>query len=371
MLLQTRKNKRMSENHAAMLAFYSARHAAHAPKVEFLHGRLTPYLEMPERIEHIYAGLQRAGLITLAEVREPVTKADLARIHDAKMIDYVYEMSENARERVRREYSLYHIEDQVTEDDYYYTTVFPLHTMKVLVSPSAYHVFDGTAPFGQGTWEAVCASASLAKAGAMALLRSDARMAYALCRPPGHHAGRNFIGGYCYFNNAALAANLLLERGKVAIIDIDYHHGNGTQDIFWEDPNVLFTSIHAEPKDEYPFYAGYSDEIGQGEGEGTTLNYPLKMGVSVEDYMTTFEQLLAQIRKFNPASLVVSIGFDTYKDDAMGTFKLHTPEYFKLAHQIGKLGLPTLFVQEGGYNVGALGELATAFVQGALASSNE
>lgn len=354
-----------------MLTFYTSRHHQHAPEVEALHARIVPYMEKPQRIETIRAALENAGLITIVEADSPVTVAELAKIHDADMLAYIEDMSAQAVESVRQEYALYHLEETSAGNAYFYPHLFPLSHMTVHPFPGQrrFYVFDNTAPFGAGTWDAVCASAALAKAGANALLRGQSRMAYALCRPPGHHAGRDYMGGYCYVNNAALAAEMLLALGNVAVLDVDYHHGNGTQHIFWDEPRVLFASIHADPIQEYPFYAGAASETGGTLAEGTTLNRPLPMGVDAEPYMAVFEEVLAKISAFNPAALVVSLGFDTYIADAMGTFRLDALHYREMGRQIAALGLPTLLVQEGGYTVDALGTLACAFVEGALAAS--
>ncbi|MDX1991378.1 MAG: histone deacetylase family protein [bacterium] len=358
----------MTSTHGSLLVYYDSRHALHTPPNEFLHGRLVPYLEMPQRIENIRNSLQASGLVTLVRANEQPTEAELLTVVEPALLAFLQESAREASAMAQREFALYHLDVDPNADDYYYHSVYPLSHMTVKRQPGArpYFVYDNTAPFGSKTWEAVLASASLAKAGARALLRGEAAVAYSLCRPPGHHAGRDFIGGYCYINNAALAASLLLERGKVAVIDVDYHHGNGTQAIFWDEPHVLFASIHADPLEEYPYYAGYADEIGGEGAEGTNLNMPLPMNVSAADFMTTLDHLLERVREFAPASIVISLGFDTYKADRMGTFNLEAAEYTEIARRITALGLPTLVIQEGGYNVEALGQLAVAFVRGLI-----
>lgn len=362
------KPNALMDGPARMLTFYSPRHHHHAPPVEALHSRMVPYLEQPQRIENIRSALTEQDLAVFVEMAENVSPAELAPIHDLQMIAYLQQMSEQAAEAVRQEYALYHLNMEEGEAAYFYPHLFPLShmTFQPFAGQRRFYVFDNTAPFGTGTWNAVSASAALAKAGADALLSGQVRQAYALCRPPGHHAGRDYMGGYCYVNNAALAASRLLALGKVAVLDIDYHHGNGTQHIFWDDPRVLVLSIHADPVNEYPFYAGSAGETGGSAAHGATINYPLPMGVSAGDYLETFGNALNNLRAFGPAALVVSLGFDTYIADAMGTFRLDIPEYEAIARQISALELPTLYIQEGGYNVNALGNLACAFVRGAL-----
>jgi acetoin utilization deacetylase AcuC-like enzyme len=189
------------------------------------------------------------------------------------------------------------------------------------------------------------------------------RSAYALCRPPGHHAGRDFSGGYCYFNNTAIAAKILSVRGSVAVIDIDYHHGNGTQDIFWEDDRVLTVSIHCDPRMDYPYFVGFADEVGAGAGEGYNLNIPLPPGATGEWYQKALELAFDRIHLFDPWALVIAVGFDTYRDDPISKFDLNTSDYTAVAQRLRALNLPTVLVQEGGYNIEALGKNVVTFLQ--------
>ena len=192
------------------------------------------------------------------------------------------------------------------------------------------------------------------------------RSAFALCRPPGHHAGADYMGGYCYLNNAAIAAEAARAagRGRVAILDIDYHHGNGTQDIFLDRGDVFFASLHADPRTDYPFFWGHSDETGTGEGEGTTLNLPLPRGTAIRDYEAALDRALAAIAGFGAELLVCSFGADTFSGDPISFFALETGDYAPVARRIGALRLPTLIVMEGGYAVDALGGNVAAFLSG-------
>jgi len=207
-----------------------------------------------------------------------------------------------------------------------------------------------------------------------ALLLEGQPLAYALCRPPGHHAGTDLYGGYCYLNNAAIAAQHLAggleraERHRVAILDIDFHHGNGTQQIFYEREDVLFVSIHADPAREYPFFAGYADERGAGAGLGYTLNYPLEAGVADGRYLAVLDRALAAVAEYAPRYLVLSAGFDTFGGDPIGDFALSTAAYPAIGRRIAALGLPTLVVQEGGYAIAALGENAAGLLRGLAAA---
>jgi acetoin utilization deacetylase AcuC-like enzyme len=255
---------------------------------------------------------------------------------------------------------------------YVYAGLFPVRPEMARVAsnpvhPFGYYCFDPDTPIGKGTWEAALSSAGAAVAGACLLLEGGARFAYALCRPPGHHAGSDFFGGYCYLNNAAIAAKRLQALGRVAIVDIDYHHGNGTQEIFWDDGQVFVGSLHADPDFAYPYYSGYADEVGGPEALDTITNVPLPAGTDGEAYLTALDRVLEQVSAFGPAVLVVSVGFDTYSGDPLSTFELEVGDYARIGDRLAQLECRTLFVQEGGYCLEALGTLAENLLSGFLA----
>jgi acetoin utilization deacetylase AcuC-like enzyme len=203
---------------------------------------------------------------------------------------------------------------------------------------------------------------------AAAIVAEGEAAAYALCRPPGHHAGRSFYGGYCFLNNAALAAQHLLDAGRnrVAVIDVDYHHGNGTQEIFWERDDVLFVSLHGTPDTEYPYYLGYDDERGAGRGAGYTLNLPMPEGTGWDDYRAALEIALDAVRTHAPDAIVVSLGVDTFESDPISSFRLGARHYPLIGAALAGLGRPTVLVQEGGYAVAEIGD-NVAGVLGAFA----
>jgi len=226
-----------------------------------------------------------------------------------------------------------------------------------------YYAFGWGSPILEGTWTAAYWSAQCALTAAD-LVRSGERAAYALCRPPGHHAARDLYGGFCYLNNAAIAARYL-QPGKIAILDIDYHHGNGTQAIFYADPTVLYCSLHAHPDDDYPYYWGEADECGEGPGEGFNRNWPLAQGMGDAGYLAALDEALVAIREFDPSALVVSAGFDVAGGDPAGGFKLTAAGLGEIGRRIAGLrpeGVPTVIVQEGGYCLETLGEGAVAFL---------
>jgi acetoin utilization deacetylase AcuC-like enzyme len=235
-----------------------------------------------------------------------------------------------------------------------------------------YYAFGWGTPILAGTWQAAYWSAQCALT-ACDLVRSGERVAYALCRPPGHHAGPDLYGGYCYLNNAAIAARYLRDactssypgpvKVRVAILDIDYHHGNGTQLIFYSDPAVSYCSLHAHPDEEYPYYWGDSGERGEGAGEGTNYNWPLPRGTGDERYLAALDEALDTIRRLSPRYLVVSVGFDTVGGDPEGGFCLTGEGLVEIARRTARLGLPAILVQEGGYLLDGLARNARLFLE--------
>jgi acetoin utilization deacetylase AcuC-like enzyme len=235
------------------------------------------------------------------------------------------------------------------------------HKPTSLLGRAGYYLMDLSACIVEGTHAAALASANCALSAAEAV-RNGARAAFALCRPPGHHAGKDYAGGYCFLNNAAVAANWLSTAGKVALLDVDYHCGNGTQDIFYDRADVLTISIHADPNFEYPYYAGYADETGTGAGLGFHRNFPLEKGADNARYLSVLEEALQLIRDFEPKYVVVSAGMDIYTDDPLGKIGVTTEGIGEIGKRISTLNLPTVIVMEGGYNNEALGRNMIAFL---------
>jgi acetoin utilization deacetylase AcuC-like enzyme len=248
-------------------------------------------------------------------------------------------------------------------------SVFPKRHIMVAdptdIHHAGYFCSDSATPLMSKTYEAALFSASSAQDASMLVESGKSRVAYALCRPPGHHAQKDLFGGYCYFNNAAIIAKRMRAKGKVVILDIDFHHGNGTQEIFWQDDQVLFISLHGDPKEFYPHFTGYEHEDGEGKGKGFTANFPLGRGCDGSEYLKVLQsKVFPMIRKFDPASLVISAGFDTYHKDPLGGFALQTADFNTMGEMISNIGLPTVIVQEGGYHVDDLGLNVEAFLRG-------
>jgi acetoin utilization deacetylase AcuC-like enzyme len=225
--------------------------------------------------------------------------------------------------------------------------------------------FDATSPFVAGSWQAIRASANVALTAAE-IIKGRERFAFAACRPPGHHATVNYCGGYCYLNNNSLAAQSLLDGGahRVAILDVDYHHGNGTQSIFYDRNDVLTISLHADPKLEYPFFLGYADEPGEGKGHGFNVNYPLPFGTGWDRYEPALADAIDGVRRFAPDALVIALGLDTFVGDPTTHFGITTGDFIRMGEAIGGLGLPTLVVLEGGYSVEWIGRNTVNFLTG-------
>jgi acetoin utilization deacetylase AcuC-like enzyme len=227
---------------------------------------------------------------------------------------------------------------------------------------AGFFLMDTTVAITPGTFPAALNAAYCALSGAQALVKGD-KVSFALTRPPGHHAGNEICGGYCYLNNAAIAAQWLSYSGKVAILDVDYHAGNGTQQIFYQNPRVLTVSIHADPAFEYPYYAGQAEQTGEGPGNGFHRNLPLPKDTNQAQYLKALDQALKLIFEFNPKFLVVSAGMDTYYKEPLGSFKLCQDSIHMIGRQVADLKLPTVIVMEGGYHLPSLGENFVAFLE--------
>jgi acetoin utilization deacetylase AcuC-like enzyme len=228
--------------------------------------------------------------------------------------------------------------------------------------------FDTDSPIVAGSWAAIRRSAEVALTGARVIIEGE-RRAFAVCRPPGHHATQNYCGGYCYLNNAALAAQSMRDAGmaRVAILDVDYHHGNGTQTIFYARDDVMTVSLHADPADEYPYFLGFADEPGADAGTGFNHNYPLPLETAWPAYERALSDALQKLAAFSPQALIVSLGLDTFIGDPTTYFRLTTADYARMGKCIATLGVPTLTVLEGGYSVQYIGNNSVSFLEGLLA----
>jgi len=242
------------------------------------------------------------------------------------------------------------------------------HVSSVFHLQAGLFTYDTATPIGKDTSREARRSAAISIDAAKILAQNPSTPIYALCRPPGHHATKDHYGGYCYFNNAALAANILSQNGhKVVVFDIDYHHGNGTQDIFYHRNDVFYISIHGSPDFEYPFFSGGANEVGEGAGLNFNKNFPLPGETAFDTYYPTFGKALEVIKQFSPNYLVVSLGFDAADGDPICSFHLKPNDYYVMGNDFKKLGIPLLIVQEGGYSKNeVLGSVAKSFMEGVL-----
>jgi acetoin utilization deacetylase AcuC-like enzyme len=333
-----------------MRMFFDDRQRAHAPTQELHNGGFTTYAEMPARVDAILAAL--------GPVETPVDRGEAAilAVHSPAYVAFLKDAARLWREAGR------------TGDAIPYAFPIrgrrPLDLTRIDALIGA-HSFDATTPITPDSWAASYGSAQSALAATQAVLDGD-RAAFALCRPPGHHAGADYCGGYCHLNTAAIAAQAARDAGvaRVAILDIDYHHGNGTQDIFYDRGDVFYASVHADPKTDYPFFWGHADETGAGEGRGATLNLPLPHATTIDAFRVAQTTALDAIAAFDPGLLVVSFGADTWEGDPISHFALTTPDYAVLARDIAARGWPTAIVMEGGYAVDALGHNVDSFLRG-------
>lgn len=341
-----------------MKTFFNASHALHQGKLEMFRGALVPCFEVPSRVDHVLSELQRRPL---GPVLPPQAFDDslLVDIHSPRYLDF---LAQAWAQWVALDAS------HASRDAL--PSVWPVRTLRSDVLPDNFAArmglfsMDAGTPLTSGTWAAARAGADCALSAAQAVADGD-RVAFALTRPPGHHAGADFFGGYCFLNNAALAAQHLRRQGcaRVAVLDIDYHHGNGTQAIFYERPDVYFTSIHGDPMTEYPFYLGYADEFGRGAGLGANRNFPLPRGTGFAQWRATLGQALQGIQNFGAQALVVSLGLDTFAGDPISGFQLGSADYLQVGADLAQAGLPTVFVFEGGYAVAEIGVNAVNVLQ--------
>lgn len=318
------------------------RHAIH-------HVRERGYVESPVRIASILSAIVPTGLFRRRSPR-PAPDAAVTRVHDAGMVEYLRRASA-----------------AIKRGETTYATVFPLRSVarRPASNPNhaGYYCNDYFTPLHRNVYAAARRAVDCALTAAGAIESGD-RFAYALVRPPGHHAESRIFGGFCYLNAAAIAADHLSRHGRVSCLDIDFHHGNGQQEIFWRRRDVLTVSIHGDPSREYPFFTGFPEEVGQGPGRGYNLNIVVPAGADGTRYRPALRRALARIARHKPDALVLSLGLDTAKGDPTGNFRLTPEDFYENARLVRALGVPTLVVQEGGYNVRTIGAHARAFFLG-------
>ncbi|MBL8578211.1 MAG: histone deacetylase family protein [Mesorhizobium sp.] len=336
-----------------MKAFFAEEQDRHDPKSFLSSGAPKPNPEVPERTKRLLAGAKAAGCVV--ERPESHGLGPIAAIHTSEYIDFlsgIYErwrLIEGSSPEVIP--NIHPIERHGT---------YPASA----VGQAGYHMADTSCPISEFTWESACWSAWTAVSAAEDV-QAGASSAYALCRPPGHHAFADVAGGFCFFNNSAIAAQRLVKSGsRVAILDVDLHHGNGTQGIFYRRSDVLTVSIHADPLRFYPFFWGHADERGEGAGLGSNLNLPLERKSDDAQFLAALSAACRRVETFAPDALVVALGLDAFEGDPFGGLSVTTDGFARIGEAIATLRLPTVVVQEGGYICDALSDNLASFIGG-------
>lgn len=338
-----------------MLTIYSDEHRLQDGKAELIDGQLLPCFEMPRRADMIRERVLAVGLGAIVPP-EDHGRTPLARVHRPDFLEFLETAWAQWVATGRTHDAL--------------PLCWPTRTLRQVCPERidgrlGYYSLDAGTPITAGTWRAAYMSAQVALSGARRVAEGEPAV-FALCRPPGHHAAADVYGGYCFLNNAAIAAQALRDRGaaRVAILDIDYHHGNGTQAIFYDRGDVALASLHGHPQDEYPFFLGYAEETGIGAGEGCNANYPMRHGTGFGLWREALEHACGRIAGWRAEALVVSLGVDTYKGDPISRFRLESEDFTTIGRDLARLALPTLFVMEGGYAVAEIGVNAVNVLTG-------
>lgn len=341
---------------------YSTLNGLHNPQFEIFNGEKKPHQDTPQRVNVILKALEKSGVADIEDCKasneDEVVKTNT---HDSNYLNYL---------KTTSEYAFKVAFDRQLPDFAIYPSIHPYvgyAQANNSISKRGMYIYDTYTPIMKDTYEVAVASATIAIMTAR-MLNGGHQLVYGLTRPSGHHALASMGGGMCYLNNVAIAANYLRQNSnqKIAVLDIDFHHGNGTQDIFYRNPDVLTISIHADPHFHYPHFSGYSEEIGEDDGKGLNKNLPLPSKTSNAGYSIAVQEALSQIKKFSPAYLLIAAGFDTHECDPLGNFKLTTQYYKELGNNIGALEIPTLVLQEGGYATENLGKNVVSFLSGLL-----
>lgn len=347
--------------------FFSNKSSALEPGIEWFRGEVVPHSDQSARAQEIMRWLKEHKDLFALHSSEDCPVDTLRQVHSAGLIDVIASSESIAQDE--RHFPFCFSPSDILNSTYQHTP--PLKQQRLREAFEKYSwqqaglfAYDTVTPLMRESWSAAIGSAGAAYGAAKSVLAGEP-VAYALCRPSGHHAMRHYYGGYCYFNNAAIVAETAKRSGKrVAIVDIDFHHGNGTQDIFYSDPNVLVVNVHGDPKTVFPFYWGFSHEHGQGEGEGYNVNIPLSPDTDGDTFVAVVrDRVLEAIKEFAPDFLVISAGFDTAETDPLGEMSLNCEHYSALATAFRGLDYPTVIVQEGGYDVEALGRYVISFLK--------
>lgn len=333
-----------------MKIIYSDKQKLHSPQREWNFGKSVPYPEKEKRLEIILKSLQKRGYAPHIVKAKKHGPSHILKVHDRRMVNHIKSCAD------------------LKEGEAVHAHIFPYRAYgaspKTDLKRAGYFCFDVGTQIVKHTYQAARAAVNCALTGADLLLKEKERIVFALTRPPGHHADYDIYGGYCYFNNAAIAAVHLSNKGRIAIVDLDFHHGNGTQSIFYEAPSIYVISIHGDPAHNYPYCCGFRNERGSRLGEGLNLNIPLPAGTDDAAYRKALQKVMRILARWKPDYLIVSMGFDTFKGDPLGDFELTSPFYREIGEMLAAQGIPLLACLEGGYASKMLGTNVANFCDG-------
>lgn len=339
-----------------MITIYSDDHRYQNARSELIDGKLLPPYENPSRADTIIAHIQQS---TLGAIQPPHEFGldPILQVHDAGFVAFL--------QTAWSEWLSVQGNHDALPLNWATRTMRHDRIPETIEGKLSYYSFDAGTPITSGTWKAAKTSVNVALTGQELVAKGEPAV-FALCRPPGHHAARDFFGGYCFLNNAAIAAQAFCDQGaeRVVVLDVDYHHGNGTQAIFYDRPDVFFISLHAHPIQSYPYFLGFEDETGAGNGEGYTRNYPLRVGTNWATYLEHLADALQHITQYSPDALVISLGVDTFEKDPISEFCFTSQDYYSMGEMIAQRSQPTLIVMEGGYAIDEIGINVVNFLQG-------
>ena len=329
-----------------MKTVYSKHHILRNSKTELYGGELVKPFERPERMEFIINEIKDRNLGPILDPVDVNTNT-IHKVHDKDYIEFL--------KVAWKEWLKLGLGGEAIP------TVWPSRSMNSNIIPNfiegklGYYALANETSISEGSVEGAYEAVKVVLTAADMLEKE--KSLFALCRPPGHHASKDQYGGYCFFNNVAIAAERLIEKGakKIFILDVDFHHGNGTQAIFCDRPDVFFASLHGDPKEAFPHFLGHANEIGDREGIGYNINYPMQPGTSYAEWTKALDDAIEKIKSYNPDALLISLGVDTYEKDPISFFKLRSNDFFDVGNKIATCKLPTLFVMEGGYAIKEIG----------------
>ncbi len=339
-----------------MRTVYSDKHKLRDAKIEIFEGQIVAPFECPKRAEYILNRVKEVNLGDIIEPRDYGLEPVFA-VHDKDYIKFL--------ETCIEEWKAAGCDSEAIANCWPTRTMNSPHIPNHIEGKIGYYALAAETTISEGTWEAALASKDVAVTATDLVLEGE-NVAFGLCRPPGHHAAVDQFGGYCFLNNAAIAAQHACDQGakRVAILDVDFHHGNGTQQIFYDRDDVMFLSIHGDPMDAFPYFLGHADEIGEGKGKNYTFNYPLPPKSNYDKWGKALDDALLKVKDYAPDILIISLGVDTFENDPISFFKLTSNDFTNYGKRIAKIGLPTVFIMEGGYAVEEIGINTVNVLQG-------